>query len=124
MTLTELSKLYWLRRELSAIERRIAEITPSTPIGDDPTGETASALADLKAEYASIWQESLQEERLLSDYIRYTPDPEVRLILRLRFVQGYTWNQVADEIYKDRADGGGTRSAPQQRIKRYLQKNP
>lgn len=123
MTLKQLSHLYWLRRDLAAIEQRIAEITSAMPVGEDPTGDCASALADLKAEYASIWQDSLQEERLLSAYIRDTPDPEVRLILRLRYEQGLTWNQVADEIYKDRVDGGCTSSAPQQRVKRYLQKH-
>lgn len=106
MNLKDLSRLYWLRRELAAIK-----------------AYADSHDSKMQEEYQRMSARAIAEEHALSDFIQHVADPEVRLILRLRFIQGLSWNQVADEVYRDRVDGGGTGDACRKRIQRYLKQN-
>lgn len=112
MTKTELSQLYWLNREIEtrqdelAIMRSKSEKTTTT-ISDMPRGGGADQSKQeryvddilelqklIEISMQKMWYEKLRIER----YIDTIPDAASRLIIRLRYVNGMTWEQIGYEV--------------------------
>ena len=110
MTLKELSQLYWLNKEITRDEQRLAELESSaysakipnltgTPGGVVTTGSAvernAMALADLRSTIEAKRERCILERNRLESYIADIPDSLTRQIFTLRFVDGLSWWNVA-----------------------------
>lgn len=114
MTREELSKLYWLNREIQLEQLRLEELrsaaeSVTSPISGLPhvKGELRRAedirilLAEQVELVALKVKQSVIEYNRLLRFIGDVDDPLVREILRRRFVDGQTWRDVAQSL------GGG-----------------
>ena len=131
MTAGELEGLYYLRREIERDRRRRAELwekatsATSSPGGmwgphagvSDRVGCCAAALADLDHRLALNVERLVRREAELTDYIDSVPDPRMRLILKLRFIDCLPWFRVAMEV-----GGGNTDESVKKSVYRFLKK--
>ena len=132
MTKKELSQLYWLNREIEQYKKRLKELedlsTNDTtgeitgmPHGagcSDKVGNCAAEMADLKALIELSIQKCWYELNRLNRYIESVGDSLIRQILIYRYVNGFTWNQVAANI-----GGGNTADGVKKACYRFLDKN-
>lgn len=130
MTIKELSKLYWLNREIERDKARLEELytkaisssqtitgMPHVPGVTDKVGRYAGEIADLRGIIESNIQRCFYELNRLNRYIDKVDDPQMRMILSLRFVNGLPWQQVAASI-----GGSNTADSVRMMCKRYLEK--
>ncbi len=131
MTKEELSKLYWLNREIELEKRRLSELeaaavnTTSSVSGlPHVTGESRKTEngAILIAEQRDLVElkikQSVIEYNRLNRYIASVRDPLVRSILSLRFVDGLPWLQVAMRV-----GGNNTANSVRMTCERFFEKN-
>ena len=114
MTEKELSQLYFLNREVERLQRDIddkeSSIGYKSPkLTDMPKGgmrkdytDQVAEVADLKTIQAANLRRIQRERARLEGYIGSIEDAEIRLIVRLRHVNGMTWEGIGDEISMDR----------------------
>lgn len=130
MTIKELSKLYWLNREIERDKARLEELytkaisssqtitgMPHVPGITDKVGRYAGEIADLRGIIEANIQRCFYELNRLNRYIDKVDDPQMRMILSLRFVNGLPWQQVAASI-----GGSNTADSVRMMCKRYLEK--
>lgn len=111
MNKKELSQLYYLNKEIEQQKRRIEELecvatsstaklsgVPYTGGISDKVGKYAAELADLKALLELNIQKCWYELNRLNRFIDDVDDSELRMILRLRYINGLQWEQVAANI--------------------------
>ncbi|MDD2429343.1 MAG: hypothetical protein PHQ85_07135 [Eubacteriales bacterium] len=130
MTLNELCQLRYLKVLIERDEERYQElkdkVTNISPIltgmpaqqgTSDKVGEGAAALADLARRIQDDTVSFTIRRARMEEYIRCIDDAQLRTILILRFVDGLTWNQVADRI-----GGNNTEDSVKKACYRYLKK--
>lgn len=130
MTIKELSKLYWLNREIERDAARLEELytkaistsshitgMPHVPGITDKVGKYAGEIADLRGIIEANIQRCFYELNRLNRYIDSVDDPQMRMILSLRFVNGLPWQQVAESI-----GGNNTEDSVRMMCKRYVEK--
>lgn len=129
MTLKELSQLYYLNREIEMDQRRLEELrakstSPGSPRFDGmPHSKSnvskveryAEEIADLEAIIAAKQQQCIHERNRLERYINDIDDSRLRMIFKLRFVNGLQWSQVAAHI-----GGNNTAKSVSKACYRYL----
>lgn len=111
MTREELSQLYYLNKEIEEIQERIQELeniaTSSTtkitgmPHGSgisDKVGSCSAEIADLKELLNVNLKRCFNELNRLNRFINNINDSQMRMIIRLRYVNGMTWGLVAAAI--------------------------
>lgn len=131
MTIKELSQLYWLNREIERDKARLEELytkaigcnqpitgMPHVPGITDKVGRYAGEIADLRGIIEANIQRCFYELNRLNRYIDNVDDPQMRMILSLRFVNGLPWQQVAASI-----GGSNTADSVRKACRRYLDKN-
>ena len=130
MTVEELSQLYYLKREISNIERKIAKLedeatdTSAKITGMPHSGKLGDKIGSIVSQidyYESVQKKKLAECKSelirLNEYISACPDSFTRQILEYRFIDGMRWNQVADQI------GGTSEYAVKHTAYRYIRRN-
>lgn len=129
MTLKELSQLYYLNREIEMDQRRLEELrtkaeSPGSPRFDgmpriksnvSKVERYAEDIADLEAIIAAKQQQCIHERNRLERYINDIDDSRLRMIFKLRFVNGLQWPQVAAHI-----GGNNTAKSVSKACYRYL----
>ena len=129
MILSELSKLYYIRREVLEYERRLAvlrtrgESVSSPRYNGMPKNMSTESVVEKRAikiiEAENVLLETLTRyyiERVkLERWIAAIPDSLTRQIFTARFVEGLTWAEVAEYI-----GGGITESGVRMICYRYL----
>lgn len=128
MTKKELSQLFWLNREISEEKRKLMELEAAAEGGTAKiTGMPHASGVSNQVERYSIEIAELRdiidakikiawhELNRLNRYIESVDDPQMRLILSLRFVNGLPWEQVAASI-----GGGNTANGVQMAAMRFL----
>lgn len=129
MTLKELSQLYYLNREIEMDKRRLESLkmksqSPSSARLDGmPHSKSnvskveryAEEIADLGAIIAAKQQQCIHERNRLERYINDIDDSRLRMIFKLRFVNGLQWPQVAAHI-----GGNNTAKSVSKACYRYL----
>jgi len=131
MTKKELSQLYYLKREIEEQQRRLAELeTVSTSCTEtimglpkvnnisDKLAEYAVEMADLKALLDINLKKCFHELNQLNRYLQSVEDCQMRMILSLRYINGYNWRQIAFSI-----GGGNTEDGVRQMAHRFVKKN-
>lgn len=111
LTKKELSELYWLNREIEEEQRKLAELKvaatdctakitglPHVSGTHDKIGDLSILIAEQKDLIELKVKQSIIEYNRLNRYIKDIPDAQMRMILSLRYVNGLTWQQVADSI--------------------------
>lgn len=129
MTLKELSQLYYLNREIEMDRQRLERLklksqSPSSVHFDGmPRGTSvesrveryAAEIADLEAIIAAKHLQCIHERNRLERYINDIDDSRLRMIFKLRFVNGLQWPQVAAHI-----GGNNTAKSVSKACYRYL----
>lgn len=127
MTLAELSKYHDIKVELNDLKIRISEIEStlikSTKYSDtkssnifntsSPTEKVAFQLSKLKEKYDDKVYDLINEQIKIENYLDLVSDSEVKTIMRYRFIDCLTWNEIADKLKYSRAN-------PYIKIKNYL----
>ena len=132
MTKNELSQLYFLNREIEEQQRRLQELEglatsctqqitgmPRISGISDKVAKYAAEIADLKALLDLNLKKCFYEINGLNRFIASVEDSEIRMILSLRYVNGFSWEQVAASvsIYANE-------NSVKQAAHRYLKNNP
>ena len=125
MTLRELSQLFYLKKEIEQEEQRArrlheraTRITSSNrpPCGIADKTAIAAEIADCETLIWAKINELMIITRRLTAYIHSIDDSLTRQIFELRFIDGKSWNEVADKC-------GGTESSVKKTCYRYLKKH-
>ena len=111
MTKKELSQLYYLRKEIKEQQRRLSELealaTSCTakitglPNGNgvsDKIANYATEIADLKSLLDLNLKKCFYELNRFDRFISSVKDSEMRIILTLRYSQGLSWQQIAQNM--------------------------
>ena len=131
MTVREMSQLYYLNREIVQLERQLEELEclaegttqaiTGMPHGSgtsDKVGRYAVRIADLRSMIDNRKAHCWDELNRLNAYIDGVEDSLTRQILTLRYVNGLSWQQVADSV-----GGANTEGSVKQLAYRYLKAN-
>lgn len=130
MTKKELSKLYWLNREIEEDKRKLAELEvaavsstakitglPHVTGAHDKVGNMAILIAEQCNMIELKVQQSVIEYNRITRYINSIDDVQMRMILSLRYVNGLSWQQVAFAI------GENDESYPRRKHNEFLRKS-
>jgi len=130
MTIDELSKYHNIKIEIKQLNDNIEELE-TTIIGSskitgmplstksnnsNPTERIGLKLAKLKSKLEEKKENLLDELHEIEDFITTVDDEEIRIIIRERFINGKTWDEVAKITITDR-------STPYYKLKKYLREN-
>lgn len=126
MTIKELSKYHSIKIEVEQIKIQIKEVeetiigsskikdvVTSTLTTSNPTEKVSLKMAKLRDKLISKQEELIDEAHKIEDYISTVDDEEVRIIVRERFLNCSTWEQIAKKLITDR-------STPYYKLKNYL----
>lgn len=124
MTEKELSQYYWLKIEIEKIENQIIEF-----------GDGVGAVKYSDGIKSAKKQQSIQEKKMelvnkltnarlsalekyleIENYIETVDDPEIRLIMRYRFLNLKDWYFIGEELHCDRTTAS-------KKMRDYLKKN-
>jgi len=129
MTKERLSQLGWLKLEIedltlrirrieSVLSGRASRIDGMSWLGSqcDFVGDLVPELADLRDQFVTRRNAAMDECSELESFIASMEDSQLRLIFRLRYIDGYNWPQVAWRL------GGNTADSARMIHNRYLAK--
>lgn len=120
----ELSKFYWLNKEIKDLEERIATLDLGvSAIKYDGLSVSSSKKADSiqekLVELKDIWMEkrvsALEEYIKIERFILSVPDEEIRLIMRYRYMDLMSWEEIGNKL-------GYDRTAVSKKVRSYLKK--
>ena len=120
----ELSKFYWLNKEIKDLEERIATLDLGvSAIKYDGLSVSSSKKADSiqekLVELKDIWMEkrvsALKEYIKIERFILSVPDEEIRLIMRYRYMDLMSWEEIGNKL-------GYDRTAVSKKVRSYLKK--
>lgn len=100
---------------LNSLEKtgpRVQHITgmPHTPGYSDPTSALAIEIADMRNELTRLDAEIARSEKEVSAFIEGIDDVICRQLLRLRFLRGLTWKEVAGAAGRRYTEGAAKNS--------------
>lgn len=113
----------YLRREIQRIKERLTAISLSLtgmPHGGgvhDKIGEGVPELIDKKAQLEQMIREYEAEEAEIEKWIDGIEDIHLQLIVKLRFKEKKSWQEVANE-----AGGNNTEDSVRKLVDRYIKK--
>lgn len=113
MTKQELSQCYWINREIEQLTRELEGLDgykapkldgmPRSKEVDDSTAKITIQRAELHRLISLKIEECMIARARIERYINTVDSSEIRMILRLRHINGLTWEQMAAEMnYSDR----------------------
>lgn len=118
MTLEDLNQHLALREKLNKAEEMLealrlaaepgaAKLTgmPHAPGVKDKVGDLAIEIADISARVDCLRREIAEQETGIEEFISLVEDDQTRLILRLRFLRGLTWGEVAGILGRFTSEG-------------------
>ena len=130
MTLKELSKVYYLSKEIKHDRKRLRMLrnigVKTTKINGmpfaisviyDPIAENVATIIDLERALKRNIAKRLYEKRKIMTFINNIDDCFIRLIFKLRFIECKNWRDVAKEI-----GGGNTSLTVRNSCYRFLKK--
>lgn len=127
MTIKELSRYHNIKVEIEQLKDSIEELE-TTIIGsskitgmpinasgnnNNPTERIGIKLAKLTTKLENKKDNLIDELTKIEEFLNNVDDGEIRIIIRKRFLEGKTWNEVAKDIIADR-------STPYYKLKKYL----
>lgn len=115
MTLQALREYPSLKAEIQRLSRRLNELR--LELAEEQSEETQKAISKLYIKLDNMHREQLMKEIELTRQIEQIDDAQVRLSIQLHYIDGFTWNEVANEI-----GGGNTDAACRKYVSRYFEK--
>ena len=115
MTLQALREYPSLKAEIQRLSRRLNELR--LELAEEQTEETQKAISKLYIELDNIHRLDLMKELEITKQLNQIEDAQVRLSIQLHYIDGFTWNEVANEI-----GGGNTDVACRKYVSRYFEK--
>ena len=103
MTKEKLGQLIDLRQEIKEIKKRI---------GSERTGNPSESNIELLARRLKL---AADLEKEIMEYINTVTDSRIRRIMQYKYVDGYTWQRIANIMHYDK-------SYPEKAITRYINK--
>lgn len=129
MTHKELSQLYWLNKRIDNLENELLELETKAcgctsnitgmPHGGgvfDKIGSYAVKIVELKSLINLKLQECLIERNRIERYINTIKENDMALMIRLRYINGMSYQQIGDEM-------GYDRTSVAKKIKKYVSHN-
>lgn len=126
MTIKELSKYHDLKLEIPQIQDRIAELENTIisaskitgmPLGNgsvsNPTERIGLKLAKLRAKLLKKMEKLVDKETKIENFLENVDDAKVRIIIRKRFFESKSWNDIGRELNFER-------TTPYYHLKKYL----
>lgn len=130
MTKKELSELYYLNREIEKLSKDLETLENSSYVGSseitglprgnsksDSVGKMAIEIAEIKELIKLRKDESVLKRNKIFRYINGINDVYIRMILSFRYINGFDWLQVAENI-----GGGNTADSVRMAHNRFLNK--
>ena len=110
MSEKELSQYYWLKKEIKSLEDKIEEFgdgVSAVKIKDTIGGSSEHiSIQEKKTELISKLLDAritaLEKYIEIERYIESVEDSEIRLIMRYRFLDLMSWNEIGNELHYDR----------------------
>lgn len=107
MTEKELSKYFYLKKEIEDLEERIEKLgvgIGSIEITDMPKGSKKivsiqEKVTELRNRYIEARISALEEYLKIENYIKSVEDPEIRTIMRMRFLDLKAWEEIGRELH-------------------------
>lgn len=122
MTEKELSRYFWLKKEVKNIENQLEEF--GCGIGavsyEEKVGSSGifSSIQEKRAilieKLINARLDALEEYLKIESYIDTIEDSEIKTIMRLRFQQLKSWDEIGRELDKDR-------TAVSKKLRKFLQ---
>lgn len=127
MTIEQLSKYFYIKIEVEQLEERLnnfkmentvytqleKEITYSSK-KSDPTESIFINKLKLENKLRKKQNELLAEELKIESFIATVDDPEIRIIIRSRFIECKSWEIIGKKLHYDR-------TTPYNHLKNYLE---
>lgn len=104
MTKEKLGQLIDLRQEIKEIKKWI---------GSERTGNPSESNIELLARRLKL---AADLEKEIMEYINTVTDSRIRRIMQYKYVDGYTWQRIANIMHYDK-------SYPEKAITRYINKH-
>lgn len=130
MTISQLNKLFYIKRDLKALEDELAELNNlgSAPLTDmprvqkvsDPTTNYAIKKERIISKINKTREKYLTEYEKINDYIEEIEEQDIKLIARLRFIKHLDWYSIAEEISPVNKTTHWT--TPRKKLNRYMEK--
>ena len=89
---------------LEELETQVASISvnmdgmPRGTDTSDKTGRLAAAIVDKQEELADLQGEAFDVMNMVNGVISRVPNEEQKLLLTMRYINGYTWERIAVEM--------------------------
>lgn len=126
MTKKELSRLYWLKKEIAWQKQKLKELqawaekcTPNLTQAPGGGGENAVEkysilIAEQRELIENQTRQAVIEYNRIYRYIAGLPDPQIRLIFSLRYLDCLSWQKIAWRM------GESDESYPRRKHNQYL----
>ena len=114
MTEKELSRFYWIKKEINDIENRMGELgygvgssklsfmPKSQPDNTSIEERIVSKILELEHIYIDLRITALEEYLKIENFLKSVEDPELRLIMRYRFLDLKKWEEIGVLLHMDR----------------------
>lgn len=114
MTLQDLRQLPSIKAEIKRLSRRLDEIR--LDLAGEEDEETKKILTELYNRLTDLHKKQLRKENEIMRCLEMINDAQIRISVQLHFIDGLTWNRVADEI-----GGGNTENSCRKYVSRYFE---
>ena len=115
MTLQDLREYPSLKAEIERLSRRLNELR--LELAEEQDTKTAKALSKLYVQLENLHRQQLMKELEITMQLKQIEDAQVRVSIQLHYIDGLTWNDVANEI-----GGGNTEDSCRKYASRYIEK--
>ena len=133
MTIEELNQLQSLKtfiahererlenmRESLGLKSPVITDMPKKPGASDKIGDTMPKIVDEEVLIEDTIRQCTEMQNRLVLYIHQVPDVKIKMFMTLRFIDGMSWNDVAD--YVDPGTGKYTADAVRMAVVNYLKR--
>lgn len=89
---------------------------PTTNMPGDPTGDIAQKIIDIQKKLDELRDQEKKEERMIESKISLLLDPYERQIIRLRYFDCHSWENIVKIMFSERNDFNEQKDAYQRRV--------
>ena len=127
MTIKKLNKYFFIKKQIMQLENRLKELENTTISGkpldivntktfnvSNPVEEKVANIIKLKNIISKKYEKLVKEELAIENYIDSVKEIEIQTIIRMKFLECKTWNEVAKKLMYSRTN-------PYMKLKKYLE---
>lgn len=117
MTMQDLRQISSMRAEIQRLSSRLEALR--LELAEEKDEATTKAISALYVQVEALHRRQLIKEHEITKRIEQINDAQVRTSIQLHYIDGYTWNEVADKI-----GGNNTEDSVKKRVSRYFKSCP